>query len=77
MVLGGYCEHIVKTTTHECALADDYRYVCYEAVVMIVTNHYRTSNDAEELDARKTLTTALKELSVIEQLKYPDRERER
>lgn len=68
VVQGDYCEHIAKTTARECALADDYRYVCYEAVVRIVTNHYRTSNDAEELDARKTLTTTLKELSVIEQL---------
>ena len=65
MVRGNYCEHIAKTTTRECTLADDYRYVCYEAVVIIVTNHYRTSNDAEELDARKTLTTALKELSSL------------
>ncbi len=55
----------VKTPMLECALADDCRYVCYEAILMIVTNHYRTSNDVEELDARKTLTTALMELSSL------------
>jgi len=55
----------IKTSMVECALADDCRYVCYEAIVMIVTNHYRTSNDVEELDARKTLMTALMELSSL------------
>jgi len=66
VVQGNCCKHSVKTSKLEWALADECRYVCYEGIVTIVTNHYKTSNDAEELDARKTLTTALMELSSLD-----------
>lgn len=56
----------MKTSARGGTLADIHRYVCYEAVVVIVTNHYRTSNDVEELDARKRLTTALMQLSTLD-----------
>jgi len=42
------------------------RYTTYHALVTIVTNHYRPQDDMEkELDARKTLTTALAQLSRV------------
>ncbi|KAL8794027.1 MAG: hypothetical protein Q9195_003433 [Heterodermia aff. obscurata] len=37
-------------------------YICYNSIVTIVTNHYRPSDESQELDARKALTTALNEL---------------
>ena len=64
-VQGNYCELNATTLTLTWTLADRNRYVCYEAIVTIVINHYRMLNDAEELDARKTLTTALMELSLL------------
>ena len=46
-------------------LANHGRYLCYESIIAIVTNHYRTPDDGAELDARKSLTTALMELSSL------------
>lgn len=42
-------------------------YVCYHALVTIVTNHYRPQRDAKELTARKTLTTTLAQLALREE----------
>ena len=39
------------------------RYTCYDSVVTIVTHQYRPRRDSKELDARKTLTTALAQLA--------------
>ena len=39
--------------------------MCYKAVVTIVTSYYRALDDPKELDARKTLTAALMQLSTI------------
>lgn len=47
----------------ECAYKCS-RYACYFSVVTIVRNHYRAEDDAGELEARKTLTMALKELEM-------------
>ena len=44
-------------------LTEPNRYTCYDAVVTIVTHQYRPRRDANELDARKTLTLALAQLA--------------
>ena len=44
------------------------RYTCYESVITIVQNHYRSVGDECELDARRTLTSVLSQLA-------PDRTR--
>lgn len=41
-------------------------YICYEAIVIIVSSYYRVLDDPKELDARKTLTAALMELSTMD-----------
>ena len=38
------------------------RYICYESILVIVRNHCRFEGDDRELDARRCLTKALKEL---------------
>lgn len=45
---------------------DGSRYDIYDAVVAIVTNHYRTRRDDSELDSRKKLTLSLARLAVHE-----------
>ncbi|KAL9103329.1 MAG: hypothetical protein Q9163_001635 [Psora crenata] len=43
-------------------------YTCYDSVLTIVRNHYRLEGDGCELDARKRLTEALRQLSA----EYPE-----
>ena len=38
-------------------------YTIYDAIVTIVTNHYRPRSDNRELDARKILTQSLAQLT--------------
>ena len=39
------------------------RYSCYQAILVIVTCYYRPLREGKELDARRTLTTALAQLA--------------
>lgn len=65
MAQGNYCK-LPPRVDYLDASADQGRYVCYESIVTIVKSHYGMSDDATELDARKSLTTALLELSLLE-----------
>lgn len=51
---------------HEGSTDKWHRYTIYHAVVAIVKGHYRGQSGDGELDARKTLTVALKQLTTLE-----------
>lgn len=56
-----------KDRGNGCANGGFTRYDIYDAIVTIVTNHYRPREDDSELDARKTLTLALAKLAIDDQ----------
>lgn len=41
------------------------RYATYKAVVQIVTHHYRTGQGVDEMQARRGLACALRELAAL------------
>ena len=45
--------------------------MCYKAIVTIVTSYYRALDNPKELDARKTLTAALMQLSTVDSEEEP------
>lgn len=59
------CEHNERCHRTKQQLTGPHRYTSYKAVVQIVAYHYRTYMEIGELEARRSLTSALNDLAQL------------